>query len=95
MNGLTHQTVTAVVDLLGWLVWVVTLVRVARTLPDTFVHGWWTKTGRLVLAGCFYTIVGGVFIPIGAAVILVGLHRAGPHSEPLDLAGPCGPQLPD
>jgi hypothetical protein len=95
MNGLIHQTVSAVVDLLGWLVWVVALVRVARTPARHIIHGWWTKTGRLVFAGCFYAVVGGVFIPIGAAVILVGLYRAGPHSEPLDLAGPCGPPLPD
>jgi hypothetical protein len=28
MSGLIHQAVSAVVDLLGWLVWVVALVRV-------------------------------------------------------------------
>jgi len=95
MSGLIHQAVSSVVDFLGWLVWVVALVRLARTPARQFIHGWWTKTGRLVFAGSFYTIVGGVFMPIGAAVILVGLYRGGAKGEPLDLAGPCGPQLPD
>jgi hypothetical protein len=84
-----------VIDLAAWALWIMAIASVARTPARRFVRGWWTKAGRLAMASCFYVVVGGIFVPFGAALVLLGLRRRKHELQPLDLAEPRGPQLPD
>jgi hypothetical protein len=95
MTDLVGQLGVNVIDVAAWAVWVMAIVGVARTPARRFVSGWRTKAGRLAMACCFYVILGGIFVPFGAAFVLVGLRGLKHQPQPLDLAEPRGPQLPD
>ena len=90
LTGLT----LVVWSLAAWAVWILALVRVARTPAGRFLHGRWGKAGRLLLTVTGSLTIAGVFIPLGAVCMVIALRRSGGPEPPLGLAEPRGPQLP-
>jgi hypothetical protein len=79
----------------AWVLWGAATVQVCRAPAERFVHGWRTKVGRLLIIWMVSISIGGLFLPLGAAIVLAGLRRARRQEPPpLGLAPPRGPQLP-
>ena len=83
-----------VLETFALVIWGAAVVLVIRTPARRFGHGWWTKSGRIVIALGLYADMKGLFIPFGAALVLIALRRTGREPQALDLAPPHGPQLP-
>ena len=95
MSLIARALTAGVWEALAWCLWLYTLARVVRTPADRFVHGWWTKAGRLVVSFIGYRMVGGMFVPWGAALVLISLAFTTRRSSSLDLAPRRGPDLPE
>jgi hypothetical protein len=76
-------------------VWALSLIRIGKTPARQLPRGWWSKVGRLLAIVFFSTTVAHLFLPVGAVVVQLGLDRARRRSQPIDMAQPRGPQLPD
>jgi hypothetical protein len=82
-------------NLAAWVAWMVALVRVARTPAGQFLHGRWSKAGRLLLTVSVSLTIAHVFLPLGAFCMLIALRPPKRPEQPLDWAEPRGPQLPE
>jgi hypothetical protein len=72
----------------AWVIWGAAIVEVVRTPAARFVRGWRTKVGRLAVIVMLSGVVGGLYLPLGAAVVLAGLRRTRPPDQPLDATPP-------
>ena len=87
----------AAINVVALALWAVTLVRVGRTPSASFKRGGWSKAANLVVAFSCSHMLGWVFVPWGAFIVLYRLdrdRRTGNDMGSLDLAKPRGPQVP-
>jgi hypothetical protein len=78
----------------AWIIWGAAVVEVVRTPAGRFVRGWRTKVGGLVIILTLSGIVSGLYLPVGAAVVLAGLRRTRSQAVALQSAPERGPQVP-
>jgi hypothetical protein len=95
MSGIVIAVAVLAWNLGAFAIWALSLIRVVKVPARELPRGWWSKLGRLLAIVFFSTTVAHLFLPVGAVVVLLGLDRARRRSQPIDMAQPRGPQLPD
>lgn len=95
MTGFLDGLAIDLWNLGAWALWVTAIVQVCRTPAATFIHRWRTKIARITLIALLTGTIAGLYLPVGAAIVLVALHRSRRQEPPaLSLAAPRGPRAP-
>lgn len=81
-------------NVFAWVIWICAIVEVFRTPAARFSSGWRTKIVRLVIITALSATIAGIYLPVGAAVILAGMRRTRRQTQPVKPADSRGPQLP-
>jgi thiosulfate reductase cytochrome b subunit len=65
-------------DVAAWVLWAAAVVAVFRAPAGRFVHGWYTKAGRVAVVALVSLCYRGLFLPVGAVVVWFALRRSRP-----------------
>src|SRR5579884_3360097 len=76
MSALADSLAVGLWNASAWVLWVAAIVEVVRTPAARFARGWTTKLVRVIVILIFCGYLGGLFLPLGAAIVLAGLRRS-------------------